>query len=85
MEIGLLVAEKKIFKGFLPYLGMTASWSCDPASCYQIFISLSLKAFIKNLVHIGEVVFEKIRFEFLYVHDLGLKFVQFAIFLHKII
>ena len=26
--------------------------------------------FIKNLVQIGKVVFEKIRFEFLYVHDL---------------
>ena len=30
-----------------------------------------LKAFIKNLVQIGTVVSEKIRFEFLYVHDLG--------------
>ena len=27
--------------------------------------------FIKNLVQIGKVVSEKIRFEFLYVHDLG--------------
>ena len=42
-----------------------------PASCHQIFISLYLKAFIKNLVQIGKVVSEKIRFEFLYVHDLG--------------
>ena len=30
-----------------------------------------LKAFIKNLVQICKVVSEKIRFEFLYVHDLG--------------
>ena len=30
-----------------------------------------LKGFIKNLVQIGTVVSEKIRFEFLYVHDLG--------------
>ena len=30
-----------------------------------------MKAFIKNLVQIGTVVSEKIRFEFLYVHDLG--------------
>ena len=29
------------------------------------------EAFIKNLVQIGTVVSEKIRFEFLYVHDLG--------------
>ena len=30
----------------------------------------SWKDFIKNLVQIGQVVSEKIRFEFLYVHDL---------------
>ena len=35
------------------------------------FISLYPKAFIQNLVQIGTVVSEKIRFEFLYVHDLG--------------
>ena len=29
------------------------------------------KSFIKNLVQIGTIVSEKIRFEFLYVHDLG--------------
>ena len=32
-----------------------------------------MKAFIKNLVQIGTVVSEKMRFEFLYVHDLGLR------------
>ena len=36
-----------------------------------IFISLYLKAFIQNLVQNGSVISEKIRFEFLYVHDLG--------------
>ena len=35
------------------------------------FISLYLKAFIQNLDQIGKVVFEKIQFKFLYVHDLG--------------
>ena len=35
------------------------------------FISLYLKAFIKNLVQIGKVVSETIWFEILYVHDLG--------------
>ena len=35
------------------------------------FLSLYLKAFIKNLVQIGKVVSEKILFEFLYVHNLG--------------
>ena len=71
VEIGLLVPEKKIFKGFLPYVGMAAILVIGPASCRQIFISLYLKAFYKNLVQIGKVVSEKIRFEFLYVHDLG--------------
>ena len=37
----------------------------------KLFISLYLKAFIQNLVQNGQVVSEKIRFEFLYVHDLG--------------
>ena len=71
VEIGLPVPEKKIFKGFLPYVGMAAILVMGPASCHQIFVSLYLKAFIKNLVQIGKVVSEKIRFEFLYAHDLG--------------
>ena len=71
VETGLPVPEKKIFKGFLPYMGMAAILVMLPASYYQIFISLNLKAFIKKLVQIGKVVSEEIRFEFLYVHDLG--------------
>ena len=71
VEIGLPVPEKKIFKGFLPYVGMAAILVMGPASCHQIFISLYLKAFIQNLDKIGKVVSAKIRFEFLYVHDLG--------------
>ena len=70
VEIGLPVPEK-IFKGFLPYVGMAAILVMGPASCHQIFISLYLKAFIKNLVQIDRVVSGKILFEFLYVHDLG--------------
>ena len=52
-------------------MGVAAILVMRPASCHQIFIFLYLKAFIKNLVQIGTVVFEKIWFEFLYVHDLG--------------
>ena len=69
MGISLLVPEK-IFKGFLPYrhgghLGHVASiMSSD-------FHFLVPESFHKNLVQIGKVVFEKIRFESLYVHDLG--------------
>ena len=70
VEIGKPVPEKKIVKGFLPYVGMAAILVMGPASCHQIFISLYLKAFIQNLVQIGKVVNEKILFEFLYVHDL---------------
>ena len=65
------VPEKKIFEEFLPYMGVAAILIMLPASCHQIFISLYLKDFIKNLVQIGTVVPEKILFEFLYVHDLG--------------
>ena len=71
VEIGLPVPEKKIFKGFLPYVGMVAILVMGPASCHQIFVSLYLKAFIENLVQIGKVVSEKLRFEFLFVPDLG--------------
>ena len=55
----LPVPEKKIFEGFLPYMGMAAILVMCPASCHQIFISLYLKAFIKNLVQIGTIVSEK--------------------------
>ena len=71
VEICLSVPGKKIFEGFLPYMGMVAILVKRPASCQQISISLYLKAFIQNLVQIGTVVSEKIHFEFLYVHDLG--------------
>ena len=71
MQIGLPVPEKKIFTGFLQYVGMAAILVRGPASCHQIFISLYLKAFIQNLVQIGKVVSKKILFEFLYVHDIG--------------
>ena len=71
VEIGPPVPEKKIFEGFLPYMGVAAILVMRPASCHQVFISLYLKVFIKNLVQIGTVTSEKIRFELLYVHDLG--------------
>ena len=71
VKIGLPVPEKKIFEEFLPYMGMAAILSCDQHHALQIFISLYLNAFIQNLVQNGTVVFEKIWFEFLNVHDLG--------------
>ena len=47
---------EKIFKGFLPYMGMAAILVMLPASCHQIFISLYLKAFIQSLVQIIDTV-----------------------------
>ena len=67
---GPLVQENMIFEGFLSYMGVVAIFMW-PATCHQIFISLYLKAFIRNLVQIGTVVSEKIQFEFLYAHNLG--------------
>ena len=48
VEIGLPVPKKKIFKGFLPYVGIAAILVMGPASCHQLFISLYLKAFINQ-------------------------------------
>ena len=64
-------SREELFYMVLPYVGMAAILVMGPAPCNQIFISLYLKAFIKNLVQIGKVVSEKIWFEFLYVHNLG--------------
>ena len=71
VEIGLPVLEKKISKGFLPYMGVAAILVMWPVSCHQVFISLYLKAFIQSLVQISTVISEKIQFGFLYVHYLG--------------
>ena len=70
VEIGPRVPEKKIFEGILPYMGVAAILVMRPASYHQIFFFLYLKALIQNLVQNGSVVSKKIRFEFLYVHDL---------------
>ena len=70
VEIGQPVPEKKIFEGFLPYMGVVAMLVIWPASCHQIFISLLLKVFIQNLFKNSTVASEKLWFEFLYVHDL---------------
>ena len=47
VEISLPVPEKKIFKGFLSYMGMAAILVMLPASCHQVFIYLNLQAFMK--------------------------------------
>ena len=49
-EIGPPVPNKKIFEGFLPYMGVVAILVMCTASCHQIFISMYLKGLIQNLV-----------------------------------
>ena len=71
VKIGPPVLEKKIFEGFFTIYGHSGHLGHVTRIMLQIFISLYLKAFIQNLVQNGPVVSEKIRFEFLYVHDLG--------------
>ena len=50
------------FKWILPYTGMAAILLMCQASFQLIFFSMYLKAYIQNLVQIGEVVSEKSRF-----------------------
>ena len=72
VEIGLPVPVIKIFKGFLPYMGMVAILVMDGTSIMSSdFQCLVPEIFQKKLDQIGTVVSEKIRFEFLYVHNLG--------------
>ena len=70
MEIDPPVPEKKIFEGFLPYMGVVAIDHVTSIMSSK-FHFLVLKAFIQNLVQNGTVVSEKFQFEFLYVHNLG--------------
>ena len=70
-EISQPVLEKKIFEGFLPYMGMAAILVMRPASCHQIFISLYLKAFIQSLVQIDTVVLRKSSLNFCMYTTLG--------------
>ena len=62
VEIDLLVPVKKIFEGFLPYMGMAAILVMRPASYQQIFISMYLKAYTQSLVKNALVVSEKSMF-----------------------
>ena len=62
VEIGPPIPEKRIFEGFLPYMGMAAILLMSPASYQQILISMYLKAYMQNLVKNGPVVSEKSMF-----------------------
>ena len=69
-EIGLPIPEKKIFRVFTIY-GHGGHLSHVTSIMSSDFHFLVSESFHENLVLIGEVVSEKIPFEFLYVHDLG--------------
>ena len=70
MEIGLPVPEK-IFKRVFTICGHGGHLGHGTSIMSSDFYFLDLKALIKKLVQIGKVVSEEIRFEFLYVHNLG--------------
>ena len=59
MEISPPISEKKIFEGFLPYLGMVAIIGHVTSIIFMNFISMDIKAYIQNLVKNGPVVSEK--------------------------
>ena len=70
MEIYLQVPEKK-FEGFYHIYAWRPSWSCDQHCVIIFFYFLVPESFHKKLFQNATVVYEKIQFEFLNVHDLG--------------
>ena len=71
VEIGQPVPEKKIFEGFLTIYGRGGHLGHLTSIVSSDFHFLVPESFHKKMVQIGKVVSEKIRFKFLYVHDLG--------------
>ena len=47
VKIDMLVLEKKIFEGFLPYMGVRPSWSCDPGAANKLSFPLPKEALHK--------------------------------------
>ena len=70
MEIGQPVPEKMILKGFYHIWAWQQSGHVTSIMSSDFYF-LVPESFHKKLVEIGTVVSEKIRFDFLYVHDLG--------------
>ena len=70
VEISLSILEK-IFKRFFTIYGHGGHLGHVTSIMSSDFYFLVPESFHKKLVQIGTVVSEKIRFEFLYVHDLG--------------
>ena len=63
IEIGPPVPEKKIFEGFLPYMGMAAILVVYPRLFIYTLVPTSYRCFILNLALISQAVSEKKIFE----------------------
>ena len=64
MVICLLVSEKKIFEGFLPYMGIAAILFMSPKLLIYTLVPLSYRCFALVLALIGQVVSEEMMFEY---------------------
>ena len=64
LEISLLVSEKKVFDGFLPYMGMAAIFVMLPRLFIYTLIHPFYRCFTKNLALIGQAVSEEKTFEY---------------------
>ena len=62
VEIGLLVPEKKILKGFYHISAWRSSWSCDPDAVNKVSFPYPWRIHIKFAI-IGQVVSEEKIFE----------------------
>ena len=66
--IGLLVLEKKIFKGFYHIWAWRPSWSCDLYDLHKLSFPLPKEDSHQNLALIGQVVSEKMFENNGYIH-----------------
>ena len=66
MKISPPVLEKKIFEGFLPYMGVAAILVMLPRCREQTFVPPTQGGSTQNLAFIGQAVLEKKMFEIVY-------------------
>ena len=64
MEICILVSEKKIFEGFVPYVDMAANLAMCPRLSIYTLVPSSYTCFTQNLALIGRVFSEEKMFEY---------------------
>ena len=86
--IVLLVTEKKIFKGFLPYMGVVAILvSCDKYDWYKFWLTYHKESSYEIWVQLAKCFLRKLRFNVLmgliYDHILGNPGVTHSVILHS--